>query len=87
MASKSQLLQQMAVQLEAVATAKKSLQDLITSLFAKMERITETKQLLHAALQRQRENAAATLQTLHVLMETLRSGKEEEEKGKAAERE
>lgn len=86
-ASKSQLLQQMAVQLEAVATAKKSLQDLITSLFAKMERITETKQLLHAALQRQRENAAATLQTLHVLMETLRSGKEEEEKGKAAERE
>lgn len=86
-ASKSQLLQQMAVQLEAVATAKKSLQDLITSLFAKMERITETKQLLHAALQRQRENAAATLQTLHALMETLRSGKEEEEKGKAAERE
>ena len=38
-------------------------------------------------LQHQRENAAATLQTLHVLMETLRSGKEEEEKGKAAGRE
>lgn len=65
----------MAVQLEAVATAKKSLQDLITSLFAKMERITETKQLLHAALQHQRENAAATLQTLHVLMETRGVGR------------
>ena len=81
-ATKAHQVEQMSVQLDAVVTAKKSLQDLITSLFDKIERITKTKHSLHTAIQHQQEISGATLQTLQTRMETLRSGKEELDQSK-----
>lgn len=77
--SKSQQVEQMASQLESVSTAKQSLQDLITALFAKIDKITDTRQSVHAVLECQREKANDTLKTLQRLTEQLHEG--EKEKG------
>ena len=72
-ASRSQQVEEMTAQLQAVMAAKKDLHDLLTTLFNRFEKLKATQQEVHSVLQKQREKAIAVSDSLTSLNDMIRT--------------